>query len=199
MRDAGDYDALAMDLTSVFEGYDVDSYFALVECGVIAPDDRVELLEGLIVSMAPPSPMHGAVVHHVEHLLSRRLGPDTLVRVHMTFLAGPRCVPEPDVAVVPGSNTDYLRRHPTAAALVVEVADSSLVQDRITKAAIYAGAGVPAYWIVNLRDNDVECFTEPDRAGRCYRKTLRARGATTLPIPAYPHLVIHAAEMFPVE
>jgi len=186
-----------MDLYTALEGYDVDSYFALVECGVIAPDDRVELLEGLIVSMAPPSPMHCAVVCHVQELLHRRLGHKTLVRGQMTFLAGPRCVPEPDIAVVPGCNSDYMHRHPSAAALIVEVADSSLVQDRITKSAIYAGAGVPAFWLVNLRDHHVECYTSADRAQRSYRNCLRAEGQMQLPLPAYPHAVIRAEELFP--
>jgi Uma2 family endonuclease len=187
-----------MDVLETIEGYDVDSYFALVECGVIAPDDRIELLEGLIVSMAPPSPMHCAVVYHVQEMLHRRLGPETLVRGQMTFLAGPRCVPEPDVAVVPGRNTDYLRRHPSKAALVIEVADSSLVQERVTKAAIYARAGVPTYWIVNLRDSAVECLSDPDSHAGRYRQSVRAKGTERLPLTAFPHAVIHAADLFPV-
>jgi len=147
--------------------------------------------------MAPPSPLHCAVVHHVQEVLRNALGPDTLVRTQMTFLAGPRSVPEPDVAVVPGRNSDYLRRHPARVHLVVEVADSSLAQDRLTKAAIYARAGVPAYWIVNLRDDCVECFTGPDQIGRCYTETMRARDHDLLPLPAFPDARIEAREFFP--
>jgi len=179
------------------EGYDTTSYFALVECGILAPDDRVELLEGLIVSMAPPSPLHNAVVHHVGQVLARKLGPDTLVRTQMTFLAGPKSVPEPDVAVVPGRNTDYLRRHPSKVHLLVEIADSSLAQDRLTKTAIYARCGVPDYWLVNLRDESVECFSEPDQIGRRYMRSERATGAMRLPLGAFPDVVIEAHELFP--
>jgi len=181
------------------EGYDVGSYFALVECGILAPDDKVELLEGQIVSMAPPSPMHNAVVYHVEHLLIRKLGPDALVRTQMTFLAGPKSVPEPDVAVVPGRNADYLRRHPSKVHLLVEVADSSLAQDRLTKSAIYARAGVPAFWIINLRDRSVECFSEPDQIGRRYMQKSRATGSDLLSLSAFPEVSIQADELFPEE
>jgi Uma2 family endonuclease len=184
---------------SISDGYDMNSYFALAECGILAPDDRVELLEGQIVSMAPPSPLHNAIVHHVQEVLMRRLPAGTLVRTQMTFLAGPKSVPEPDVAVVPGRNADYLRRHPSKVHLLVEVADSSLAQDRLTKAAIYARAGVPTFWIVNLRDNSIECFAEPDQIGRRYTQTLRATGNDRLPLEAFPDVVIGAAEMFPEE
>ncbi len=188
-----------IETTANTEGYDMNNYFALVECGILAPDERVELLEGQIVSMAPPTPLHNAIVHHVGQVLSRKLGADTLVRTQMTFLAGPKSVPEPDVAVVPGRNTDYLHRHPSKVHLLVEVADSSLAQDRLTKTAIYARAGVPTYWIVNLRDESVECFGEPDQIGRRYMRVERVAGATRLPLDALPGVVIEARELFPEE
>jgi Uma2 family endonuclease len=72
-------------------------------------------------------------------------------------------VPEPELAVVPELPADYLIHHPASALLVVEVAQSSVAQDRLTKAVVYATASVPEYWIVNLRDNVVEWFAEPCR------------------------------------
>jgi Uma2 family endonuclease len=114
------------------------------------------------------------------------LGERALVRVQLPFVAGTHSLPEPDVAVVAGRVEDYDRAHPTAALLVVEVADSSLKQDRITKGAIYAAAGVPEYWIVNLRDDCVEVRRGPERAARRYATTTLARrgdsmGVLTLP------------------
>ena len=75
-------------------------------------------------------------------------------------------MPEPDVAVVPGHEADYEKAHPRTALLLVEVAEWSLPQDRVTKRAIYAAAGVPEYWIVNLRDGWVEVLRAPDRRAR---------------------------------
>jgi len=179
------------------EGYDVGSYLALAECGILSPDDKIELLEGLIVSMAPASPLHDAVVHHVGELLARKLPAGTLVRTQTTFLAGTKSAVEPDAAVLPGRNSDYLRRHPSKAHLLVEVSDSSLPQDRLTKAAIYARAGISAYWIVNLRDHSVECFTEPDQVGRSYMQVVRATATVRLPLPAFPEIRFEADELFP--
>ena len=180
-------------------GFDSQRYLGLVECGILSPDERVELLEGQIVSMAPPSPMHDAVVHHVRELLERRMPPGTLVRAQATFLAGPKSVPEPDVAVLPGRNVDYLKRHPSRAILLVEVADSSLAQDRLTKSAIYARAAVPDYWILNLRDESVECFAVPDRFASRYDTALRATGDDPLRCAAFPALRLCARELFPDE
>ncbi|MEO5739770.1 MAG: Uma2 family endonuclease [Vicinamibacterales bacterium] len=172
-------------------------YFELAECGIIAPDDRVELLEGLIVSMTAQSAPHAATVYRVEHALLRKLGPDTIVRVQMTFLAGDRSVPEPDLAVVPASPDDYFEFHPSHAHLIVEVAHSSVLQDRITKAAIYARAGIPCYWIVNVRDRCVEIFREPDRERARYAATDRIAGSKTITIDAFPDVMFSADELLP--
>lgn len=175
----------------------VQRYLELTECGVLSPDDRVELLEGLIVSMAPQSPPHAATVHRVEHALLRKLGPEIVVRTQMVFLAGDKSVPEPDIAVVPGTADDYFRRHPSRAHLIVEVAQSSLIQDRITKASIYARAGVPCYWVVNLVDRCVEVFREPDRWKAEYSSVVRATGSQRLVIDAFPAVAFDVAELLP--
>src|SRR5947209_18218141 len=115
-----------------------EEFFELVARGMLAHDDRVELLEGVIVAMAPQNPRHATGVHMVHDAVSRAVGTGALVRQQFPLIAGLLSVPEPDVAVVPGSVSDYLDRHPTTALLVVEVADSSIVQDRLTKTAIHA-------------------------------------------------------------
>src|SRR3989442_14440797 len=110
-----------------------EEFFELVARGVLAPDDRVELLEGVIVAMAPQNPRPATSVHMIHEAVSRAVGTRALVRQQFPLIAGLLSVPEPDVAVVPGGISDYLDRHPTPASLVVEVADSSIVQDRLTK------------------------------------------------------------------
>lgn len=151
--------------------YTAERYFQLVDEGLLGPDDRVELLEGVIVAMAPHSPPHASAITRVQHALARVIGDRGVLRVQLSFAAGAHSVPEPDLLVAPGRMSDYDTRRPTSALLVVEIADSSLAQDRITKAAIYAAAGVPEYWLVNLRDRCVEVFRSPDRQGRCYQET----------------------------
>ena len=150
--------------------YTAARFFALVDEGVLHPDDRVELLEGVIVTMSPQNPPHATAVHRASEVIRAAIGTRALVRSQLPLVAGLLSVPEPDVAVVPGRVSDYETAHPTTALLVVEAADTSLLQDRITKAAIYAAAGVPEYWIVNLRDSCVEWFRSPDVTARCYRE-----------------------------
>lgn len=148
--------------------YTVDEYFSLVERGVLQGEDRVELLEGVIVAVSPQSPSHSVAIRHAEEALRRAFAGRGDIRVQMPFLAGSRSGPEPDVAVVPGAVDDYAAAHPHEALLVVEVADATLLQDRLTKARIYAAAAVPEYWIVNLVDRVVEVHRLPDQVGRHY-------------------------------
>jgi len=177
--------------------YSVEHFFQLAKKGVIAAQDRVELLDGLIVAMAPQTSPHLLAVHRVGNALSDKLGRDAVVRVQMSFLAGKDSVPEPDVALVPGKHEDYSKKHPSRADLIVEVAETSVAQDRITKAAIYARAGVPCYWIVNVRDRRVEAYGEPDRWKSQYTTFLRAVGRQSLVIPAYPDVAFSASELLP--
>jgi len=149
--------------------YTVEQYFDLVTQGILQPDDRVELLEGVIVAEPPMDPPHASGISRVDRALRRTLGEQVLIRVQAPFIVGGYSVPEPDVAVVPGTVADYDGHHPTQALLVVEVAASSLPQDRLTKSRIYAAAKVPEYWVVNLRDRCVEIFRDPDAGGRLYR------------------------------
>ncbi len=175
----------------------VSEYFALVEEGLIAPDDRVELLEGIIVSMPPQSPLHAAGVTRVERRLREALPTATILRVQMPFMAGAISVPEPDVAVVRGNESDYIDRHPSSALLLVEVAVSSAVQDRLTKAPIYAAAGIRNYWLVNLRDECVEAFSGPLPEQRRYWRSETLRGDEILTLEAFPDVRIPAADLIP--
>ena len=125
------------------------------------------------------------------------VGTRAAVRVQLSLVLGPHSVPEPDVALVPGRTADYDTRHPTTALLVVEVADSSLVQDRLTKAPVYAAGGVLAYWIVNLRDDRLEVFRTPDPATRTYAKTVVAGRGDRLEPVALPGISVAVGDLLP--
>jgi len=171
-------------------------YFAMVETGLLAPDDKVELLHGLIVSMSPQQPRHAATVWWISGKLAALVGERAIVRSQLPFVASTTSVPEPDVAVVPFRFDGYQRAHPERALLVVEVADSSAAQDRLTKSSIYARAQVPDYWIVNLRDQCVEWFHDADVASGAYRRSGIAAGEQRL--PATPlDWILRAIDLFP--
>lgn len=177
--------------------FTAERYFALVDEGVLQPDDRVELLEGVIVAMPPQSPPHAGHTALIARRLGALVGDRAAVRSQSPLPVGALSVPEPDVAVVPGSESDYLTRHPTTALLVVEVAVSSLPQDRLTKAAIYAAAGVPEYWIVNLRDRALEILREPDRRLRLYAHRRTATADETVALTALPDVRVPVASILP--
>src|SRR5258706_5867187 len=117
----------------------VDEYLALFERGLLEPDDRVELLDGVVVAMAPPNPPHCGNTERVARALRRAVADRAQVREEKPLPLGRHSLPEPDAAAVPLDPWDYTRAHPTTAYLVVEVSDSSLPQDRLSKSRIYAG------------------------------------------------------------
>jgi len=172
-------------------------YERAIECGVFHEDERIELLDGLLVVKEPQSDPHGAAIDLVAAALRASFGPGWLVRAQIHFAAGRLSRPEPDVYVVRGSPRDYVRHAPAAPALVVEVSRSRLAFDRTQKAGVYARAGVRDYWIVNLVDRVLEVRRLPDRRGRTYRsiETLRAPAAIA-PLAA-PRARIAVADLLP--
>jgi Uma2 family endonuclease len=138
-------------------------YERLVDLGVFV-GERLELLDGVLVVREPQGSPHAAIVTQVGQVLAAAFGGGWHPRLHSPLALGEHSEPEPDVAVVPGKPQDYIAAHPSTAALVVEVADSSLRLDRRFKAAVYARAGLREYWIVNLVDRVLEVHREPEPA-----------------------------------
>jgi Uma2 family endonuclease len=142
--------------------FSVADYQKMIEVGILTAEDKVELLENWVVLKMPRNPPHDGTIDLINAALPGRVPPGWLVRVQQTVVL-PDSQPEPDFSVVRGTPRSYLARHPVAAdvGLLVEVADSSLLRDQRDKARIYARAGVPCYWIVNLVDGRVEVHTQP--------------------------------------
>jgi Uma2 family endonuclease len=136
------------------------AYYAAAEGGAFA-DRRVELIEGAIIEMSPMSSKHAIMIHRVQRVLERVFPVGSFVRAQIPLDLGASSEPQPDVAVDPGSDSDYMEQKPTHAVLVVEVSDSSLRYDRTTKASLYAMVGIAEYWIVNLRDRTLELYRSP--------------------------------------
>lgn len=142
-----------------------DTYKAMTASGALGPDDHVELLEGLLVQRMSKNPPHEAAITRLQRRLLRILPESALLRQQAPLDLG-ESLPEPDLSIVRASPDDYAARHPTAAdtLLVIEVADTSLKTDLTTKLRIYARAGIPHYWVVNLLDRRIELYSQPDPA-----------------------------------
>jgi len=173
-------------------------YDRLADAGILAPDERVELLEGEIVTMTPQHGPHAASIGLAEAALRTAFGPAHWIRIQLPLIVDPE--PEPDLAVVPGSPRDYANEHPRTALLVVEIADSTLERDRAYKSPIYARAGIPEYWIVNLPERCLEVYrdpvTLPGRPARYQSSRTLARTETVSPL-SKPDASVSVADLLP--
>ena len=168
-------------------------YHRLAEANLFF-QERVELLNGVIVAMSPQNSPHAGTIHRLLRILVPLLGTDVAIRVQAPIILDDWSEPEPDLALCQPDPHDYIREHPHAAQvlLVIEVADTSLTYDRSEKATAYAASGIPEYWIVNLPERQVEVRTAPDRAAQRYRQILLASTGETLALPGQQTLSVAA-------
>lgn len=144
----------------------------MAEMGLFA-DRRVELIEGQVIDMAAMRSPHAVAVDLMDAALKAVFGPGYYIRQQKPFVVSDISEPEPDVAVIKGKIRDFTDAHPTEAALLVEVADSSVTYDRTVKQSLYASAGIADYWIVNLVARQLEVYRQPvakpdAKYGFCY-------------------------------
>src|SRR5262245_22966351 len=140
-----------------------EEYYRMGEAGLFA-DERVELLDGEIITMPPQNPPHAGVTSRIAQALIRLLGTLFSVRIQLPIVLDDWSEPEPDIAVCQLDPDDYEREHPRADQvwLVIEVAEASLSYDRSQKVAAYSRSSIPEYWIVNLLNRRIEVFSDPD-------------------------------------
>jgi Uma2 family endonuclease len=142
--------------------WSVARYQRMIEAGILTPEDKVELLENQVVLKMPRNPPHDGTIQLIGKRLPRLIPSGWELRTQLTVVL-PDSQPEPDLAVARGDERTYLTCHPTATdvGLIIEVAGTSLLRDQRDKTRIYARAGIPVYWIVNLVDRRVEVYTQP--------------------------------------
>lgn len=167
--------------------FSVDQYHQMIAAGILTEDERVQMLEGEIVCMTPIGPLHRYAVVAAGDALSKLLSPEWTLMIQQPITLTDS-EPEPDLCIVRHKAALSLDRHPGPAdvALVIEVADSSLSLDRNRKQTIYAAAGIPEYWIVNLDQRCIEAYREPSAAtpSGCAAYSMRQefRGADAVPV-----------------
>ena len=144
--------------------FTVDEYYRLAETGILTSEDRVELLDGEIIEMVPIGSQHAAHVKRLNSLISRALGDAVIVAVQDPIRLDRFSEPEPDIAVLHPRDDFYASAHPGPddVFLVIEVADSSFEFDRTRKIPLYAEHGVPCVWLLNLQDDTIETFEQPE-------------------------------------
>jgi hypothetical protein len=164
--------------------FSVEQYHRMIEAGILTENDRAELLEGVVTYKMTHNPPHDATISLVQTELLKRLPDEWVLRIQSAITLADS-EPEPDLAVARGPARRYLRAHPGPRdlPLLIEVAETTLLQDRETKGRVYARARIPVYWVANLVDGCLEVYTEP-RAGRspAYRKRRHYAVGQSVPV-----------------
>lgn len=159
--------------------FTVDDFARMLKAGILAQDDRVELIDGDVLQLPPLTPLHCGITRRVNYQFVCQPGNTAIVGVHSPVQLNQYTEPLPDVVLLRRRADFYSTRHPGPddVLLIVEVADLRVTYDRLEKLPRYAEAGIPEVWLVDLEQFVVTQFTEP--AGTAYRHERRhVRGQT---------------------
>jgi Uma2 family endonuclease len=176
--------------------FTVADYHKMAEAGILAEDDRVELIQGEVMEMAPIGRRHLACVDRLNGLVTRRLGDHVIVRVQGALRLSQHLEPQPDVVLLRVRPDFYATADagPEDVLLIIEVADTSLQYDRDVKVPLYAQAGIPEVWLVDLNGASITVHREPGPEG--YRSVRVVRGDDRLNPEAFPEFVLTADQIF---
>ena len=168
--------------------FSVEQYHRMIDAGIFAPDDRLELIHGELIKMSPINRRHAAGVDRLNFLLADRLNRRALHRIQNPITLTDS-EPQPDVAIVRWRDDFYLAGHPTPPDIywVIEVADTNIAYDREVKVPLYMQAGIPEVWLVHL---DADCLEVYRQQGQ---QMLR-RGQTITPLH-FPELAFRVDEL----
>ena len=170
--------------------FTADDYHRMAACGILAEDDRVELLDGDIVEMTPIGPRHLARVDRLNDLLAHRFHGRAIVRVQGSIRLDPRSEPQPDLTLLKHRPDFYDRiaTGPGDVLLMIEVGDTSADFDREVKLPLYARDGIPEVWLVNLSGGRLEVYATPE--GAIYRDACFLERGESIAPTAFPDLVL---------
>ena len=163
---------------------------------------RTILIDGEVLVMPQPGTPHDTALTAAYEFLRASCPADHYVRNQQSFNVGTKHDPGPDLAVVPGGFRDYTHQAPTSALLIVEVADTSLALDTTTKAELYATAGVPEYWVIDLEHRQLIAFRDPQPLPKglgatAYKTHLTFGPGDTVSPLAAPQASIRVSELLP--
>jgi Uma2 family endonuclease len=173
-----------------------EAYHRFGEIGVLNCDKRFELIEGEIFMMSPIGAPQGGFISRLMNFFVTRLPSHLTCRIQLSFAIGDHSEPEPDLAIVRRRDDDYLHALPTPSdvALLVEVAQSSLPFDLGRKLRLYAGAGIPEYWVLDIEHQLVLVHREP--VGQQYRVAQQFAAGSHIALLAAPECRLDVSWLF---
>ncbi|MCG5056815.1 MAG: Uma2 family endonuclease [Limnoraphis sp. WC205] len=182
--------------------FTVAEYHRLTELGFFTEDDRVELISGEFFDMAAKGTPHAVCETRLERELYKLIGDKATLRGQQPIILSSNSEPEPDRVIVVNREDDYLSSHPTAEdiLLLIEISDSSLDYDQGVKLRVYAENNIKEYWIFNLIDYQLECYSEPyqklDQSFGYRRKLIMLPNESVI-LPGFPELSLELSKVFP--
>jgi len=176
--------------------FTVEEYHRMAEAGILGANERLELIEGEIIEMAPIGPRHVGCVINATRLCITRLGDRAVVSPQNPVVIRPRSEPQPDLLVLRPRAVSYSRELPASqdVLLAVEVADTTVRFDRLVKARLYARAGIPEFWLCLAMDAAIEVYRGPG-ADAYASVTLHGPGQTVAPL-AFPDVGFAVTDFF---
>jgi Uma2 family endonuclease len=173
----------------------VDEYYRMAEVGLLAPDARVELIEGEVIDMAPIGSSHAGIVNYLARYFFGVVGERATVTVQQPVRLSPRSEPQPDLSLLKPRTDLYRKGHPspTDVLLLIEVSDSTLRFDLGLKAAMYARHGIPELWVVDIEGRCLHCLRMP--VGEVYQYTSVLRTGQCA-AAALPDVAVDLAALF---
>ncbi len=174
----------------------VTQYDEMIEHGILTTEDRVELLNGVIIEKMPKGIKHAAINDLAAEMFREKLGNRVIIRNQNPIVLDDYSEPEPDIVLAKPPRQIYLERHPTPEdiLLVIEISDSTLGRDRVTKSLAYSKAGIQQYLVLNLQNETLEEYREPSEDGYQFKRTLRK--GDSLNLVAFPEVEITIDDLF---
>jgi Uma2 family endonuclease len=174
-------------------------YYGMIESGIIREGERVELISGQLFTMAAKGTRHTVSTTRLIEELPRLIQRRAIVRCQDPITLPNNSEPEPDIVIARLRSDDYINSHPSPAdiILVIEVADSTIKFDRDTKAPLYAATGISEYWIVNLIDDRLEIYRQPE--GAIYTSVQIVTPPRSINLPEFSEIALNISDLFPAQ
>ena len=177
--------------------FTIDEYFAMAEAGILGSEERVELIDGAVITMPPIGNPHNASVDKSNRSLVISVGTRGIVRTQGSIALSDLSMPQPDLVLLRERADFYALQMagPEDVLLLIEVSDSSVGYDRNEKLPRYARAGIPEVWLAILPERVIEVHTEP--AGERYTQMRTFRPGDTISLGCFPDIVLSVDDILP--
>ncbi len=172
----------------------IQEYNLMAEVGILTDEEKVELINGQIITMSPQKSFHAAAITRTNRLFTKQLN-QILIRLQLPIIINDFSQPEPDIAIVKYDALDYDDRHPSATEvyLIIEIADTTLKTDLEVKRQLYASGNIPDYWVLDLKQRQLYVYRQSN--GQDYQKIMILTDEDSIAPLHFPEIQIKVSEM----